>query len=47
MIHRITGQSMLNKANTTKTLGQVELAKKTLVDSDGRGMKLSGIKNIE
>ena len=31
MIHRITELPMLNKAKMTKTLSQVELAKRTLV----------------
>lgn len=34
---------MTSEAKTTKTLGQVELAKKTLVEWDGRGMELNGV----
>ena len=47
MIHKITRLPMLNKAKTTKTLGQVKLTKRTLVKWDGRGMKLSGVIEME
>ena len=47
MIHIITGLPMLNKAKATKTLGWVELAKKTLVEWDGRGMKINGVTGME
>ena len=43
MIHCITGLPMLTKAKTTKILGQVELEKKTLVQWDGRGMKINSV----
>ena len=38
---------MTSKANTTKTLGQVELSNKTLVNWDGKGMKLNGVSQME
>jgi len=47
MIHGITHLLMLTKDKTTKTLGQVELEKKTLVERDGRGMKISSVTNVE
>ena len=47
MIHRITGLPMLNKAQTTKTLGQVKLIKRTLSKWDGRDMKLNGMIDME
>ena len=47
MIHRITSLPMLAKAKTTKTLGQVELEKKTLAGWDGRGMKISSVTDVE
>ena len=47
MIHRITSLPILAKAKTTKTLGRAELEKKTLVEWDGRGMKISSVTNIE
>ena len=34
---------MLEKEKMTKTLGQVELEKKTLANWDGRGMKISSV----
>lgn len=47
MIHQITGLPMLDKAKVTKTLGRVELAKKTLTKWYGKGMKISGITNMK
>lgn len=47
MIHRITGLLMLNKAKTTKTLGWDELQKLTLVEWDGRGLKLNNVSCVE
>ena len=47
MPHRITRSPMLNKVKTTETLGWVELTKWTLTKWDGRGMKLSGIIDME
>ena len=38
---------MLAKAKSTKSLGQVELEKKTLAKWDGRGMKISCVTNLE
>ena len=38
---------MLSKAKATKTLGQVELEKKTLAEWDGRGMKISSVIDVE
>lgn len=38
---------MLVKAKMTKTLGQEELEKKTLVEWDGRGMKFSSVIDME
>ena len=38
---------MLAKAKTTKTLGQVELEKKTLAEWGGRGMKISSVTDVE
>lgn len=38
---------MLAKAKTTKTLVQEEMEKKTLVEWDGRGMKISSVTNVE
>ena len=38
---------MLAKSKTTKTLGQVELEKKTLVEWDDRGMKISSVIDAE
>lgn len=43
MIHQITGLPMLVKDKSTKTLGRVELEKKTLAEWDGRGMKINSI----
>ena len=37
---------MLTKAKTTKTLGMAELEKKTLVEWDERGMKISSVTNV-
>ena len=45
MIHQIIDLPMLAKAKTTKTLGRVELEKKTLAEWDGRGMKISNVTN--
>ena len=47
MIRRINSFPMLNKAKTTKTLGQVELEKKTLAEWDDRGMKISSVIDTE
>lgn len=47
MIYRITSLLMLNKAKTTKTLGWVKLAKRTLFEWDGRGVKLNGVIDME
>ena len=47
MIHRITGLPILTKEKMTKTLSWVELEKKTLVEWDGRGMKISSVTNME
>ena len=38
---------MLKKSKTTKTLGQEELTKKTLFKWDKRGMKLSGMPDMD
>ena len=38
---------MLAKAKVTKTLGQDDLQKKTLVEWDGRGMKISNVSDVE
>lgn len=38
---------MLNEAKKTKTLGWVELTKRTLDVWDGRGMKLNGVIHME
>ena len=46
MIHHITGLPMLSKAKVTKTLGWVELEKKTLAKWDGRGMKISSLIDV-
>lgn len=43
MIHRIASLPMISKAKMTKTLGRVELEKKTLAEWDGRGMKISSV----
>lgn len=47
MIHRITGLPMLNKAKTIKTLGRVELAKRTLAKWDGRSMEINRVIDME
>ena len=47
MIHRVTGLPMLAKAKVTKALGREELQKKTLVEWDGRGMKISNVSDVE
>jgi hypothetical protein len=47
MIYHIIGLPMLSKAKATKTLGQVELEKKTLSNWDGRGTKISSVKNVK
>lgn len=47
MIHQFTSLLMLAKAKMTKTLGWVELEKKTLAEWDNRGMKISSILDIE
>lgn len=47
MIHRIIGYPMIEKSKTTKTLGQVELKTLTLVEWDGRGMKLNNVTHME
>lgn len=47
MIHRITRLPLLNKEKMTKTLGQVELTKRTLFVWDERGMKLNVVTNME
>ena len=47
MIHHITDLPMFSKAKATKTLGQVELEKKTLAKWDGKGMKISSVINAE
>ena len=38
---------MLDMPKATKSLPQVELAKKTRAEWDGRGMKLNGVTNME
>ena len=38
---------MLNKAKVTKTLGKAELVKKTLAEWDERGIKITGIIDME
>lgn len=38
---------MLSKAQTTKTLGQEELQKKTLAEWDGRGLKVRNVSDME
>ena len=38
---------MLAKEKSTKTLGRVEIEKKTLAEWDGRGMKISCVTNLE
>ena len=38
---------MLTKAKTTKTLGWEELQKKTLVEWDGRGLRINNVTDIE
>lgn len=38
---------MLAKAKMTKTLGWVELEKKTLAEWDGRGMKIRNVTDME
>ena len=38
---------MLTKEKSTKTLGWVELKKKTLTKWDGRGMKISSVTDVE
>ena len=43
MIHCIIGLPMLSKDKANKTLGQVELEKKTLAEWDGRGIKISSV----
>ena len=43
MIHHITGLPILAKAKTTKTLGWVELEKKTLVGWDDKCMTISSV----
>ena len=47
MIHQIIGLPMLAKEKSTKTLGWVELEKKTLAKWDGRGMKIRCVTNPE
>ena len=47
MIHKITSLLMLAKEKSTKTLGQLELEKKTIAEWDGRGMKISCVVNLE
>ncbi len=47
MVYHITNLSMLSKDKTTKTLGQVELEKKTLAKWDDRGMKISSVIDAE
>lgn len=47
MIYKITGLPMLVKEKMTKTIGQVELEKKTLSKWDGRGMTISCVTNME
>ena len=43
MINQIIGLPMLAKVKSTKTLGWVELKKRTLAEWDGRGMKISSV----
>ena len=38
---------MLSKAKATKTLGWVELEKKTLAKWDGKGMKISSVIDVK
>ena len=45
MTRHNTSLPMLTKAKVTKTLGQVELEKKTLAEWDGKGMKISNVTN--
>ena len=47
MIHRMTSLPMLAKAKMTKTLGQLELEKKTLAEWYGRGIKIRSVINME
>lgn len=47
IIHKIMGLPMLNKAKSTKTLGQEELQKKTLAEWDDKGLKICNVSNIE
>lgn len=47
MIHRITNLPMLSKSKATKTLGWDVLKKKTLVEWDGKGMKISNVTDAE
>ena len=47
MIHQIKGFPMLAKVKSTKTLGWVELEKRTLAKWDERGMKISSITDPE
>ena len=47
MIDRVTGYPMLDKPRTSKIIAHVELAKKTLVEWDGKGMKLNGVIDID
>lgn len=43
----ITRYPMMDKSKYTKTLGQEELKKLTLVEQDGRGMKLKNVTDME
>ena len=47
MIHRITSRPILAKAKMTKTLYQAKLDTKTLVEWDGRDMKISSVTDME
>ena len=38
---------MVNKVKTTKTLGQEELQKKTLVEWDDIGLKINNVSDVE
>ena len=43
IICQITGLPMLTKVKSTKTLGRVELEKRTLAKWDARGMKIKSV----
>ena len=47
MMHRITGLPMMTKAKTRKSLGWAKVEKRTLVEWNERGIKVSNIIDIE